>query len=39
MTLGEELNSPLELTLSQIVLGILAGAIGSIVLSVLRSYI
>ena len=35
MTLGEGLNTPLELTLSQIVLGILAGAIGSIVLSVL----
>ena len=35
MTLGEGLNTPLELTLSQIVLGILAGAIGSIILSVL----
>ena len=35
MTLGEGLNTPLELILSQIVLGILAGAIGSIVLSVL----
>ena len=35
MTLGEGLNTPLELTLSQIVLGILAGAIGSVVLSVL----
>ena len=35
MTLGEGINSPLELTLSQIVLGILAGAIGSIILSVL----
>ena len=35
MTLGEGLNTPLELTLSQIVLGILAGAIGSIVLSVI----
>ena len=31
MTLGEGINSPLELTLSQIVLGILAGAIGSVV--------
>ena len=35
MTLGEGFNNPLELTLSQIVLGILAGAIGSIILSVL----
>lgn len=35
MTLGEGLNTPLELTLSQIVLGILVGAIGSIILSVL----
>ena len=35
MTIGEGLNTPLELTLSQIVLGILAGAIGSIILSVL----
>lgn len=35
MTLGESLNSPLELTLSQIVLGILAGAIGTIILAVL----
>lgn len=34
MTLGEGLNTPLELTLSQIVLGILAGAIGSVILSV-----
>lgn len=33
MTIGESLNSPLELTLSQIVLGILAGALGSIILS------
>lgn len=33
MTVGESLNSPLELTLSQIVLGIIAGAIGSIILS------
>ncbi|MBS6183456.1 MAG: PDZ domain-containing protein [Clostridium celatum] len=35
MTLGEGLNTPLELTLSQVVLGILAGAIGSIILSIL----
>lgn len=35
MTLGEGLNTPLELTLSQIVLGILTGTIGSVVLSVL----
>lgn len=35
MTIGERLNSPLELTLSQIVLGILAGAIGTIILTVL----
>ena len=35
MTLGEGINTPLELTLSQIILGILAGAIGSIILSVL----
>lgn len=35
MTLGEGLNTPLELTLSQIVLGILAGAIGSVILSLL----
>lgn len=35
MILGEGLNTPLELTLSQIVLGILAGAIGSVILSIL----
>ena len=35
MTLGEGINTPLELTLSQIILGILAGAIGSIILSIL----
>lgn len=35
MTLGEGINTPLELTLSQIVLGILAGAIGTVILSVL----
>ncbi|MBX7409611.1 PDZ domain-containing protein [Clostridium chauvoei] len=33
MTIGESLNSPLELTLSQLVLGIIAGAIGSVILS------
>lgn len=35
MTIGESLNSPLELTLSQIVLGIIAGALGSLILSIL----
>ncbi|AYE34141.1 PDZ domain-containing protein [Clostridium septicum] len=35
MTIGESLNSPLELTLSQIVLGIIAGAVGSVILSTL----
>jgi hypothetical protein len=35
MTIGESLDSPLELTLSQIVLGIVAGAVGSIILTVL----
>lgn len=35
MTIGESIDSPLELTLSQIVLGILAGAIGSIILTML----
>ncbi|MDD7795653.1 site-2 protease family protein [Clostridium sp. 'White wine YQ'] len=33
MIIGESINSPLELTLSQIVLGIFAGAIGSLILS------
>ncbi|MGG7060051.1 PDZ domain-containing protein [Clostridium nigeriense] len=33
MTIGESINSPLELTLSQIALGIIAGAIVSIMLS------
>ncbi|MGG7144650.1 PDZ domain-containing protein [Clostridium nigeriense] len=33
MTIGESINSPLELTLSQIALGIIAGAIVSIILS------
>ena len=35
MTIGEVINSPLELTLSQIALGIIAGTIISVVLSVL----
>ena len=35
MTIGESLDSPLELTLSQIVLGIIAGALGSLILSIL----
>ena len=35
MTIGETINSPLELTLSQIALGIIAGAIVSVMLSVL----
>jgi hypothetical protein len=35
MIIGEEVNSPLELTLSQIVLGILAGILASIMLSYL----
>lgn len=35
MTIGEVINSPLELTLSQIALGIITGAIISVVLSVL----
>jgi hypothetical protein len=33
MIIGERLSSPLELTLSQIVLGIFAGTVGSIILS------
>lgn len=33
MTIGESINSPLELTLSQIALGITAGAIASLILS------
>ena len=33
MILGESINSPLELTLSQMVLGVIAGAIGSLILS------
>ncbi|EES49468.1 signal protein PDZ [Clostridium botulinum] len=35
LILGDNINTPLELTLSQIVLGILAGAIGSVILSIL----
>ena len=35
MTIGESINSPLELTLSQISLGIIAGAVVSVILSVL----
>lgn len=35
MIIGEGMNSPLELTISQIVIGIFAGAIGSIILSYL----
>lgn len=35
MTIGEKLNSPLELTFSQIVLGILAGVVGSLLLTTL----
>ena len=35
MTIGETINSPLELTLSQIALGIIAGAIVSVILSML----
>lgn len=33
MVLGEKLNSPLELTISQIVIGIIAGVIGSLILT------
>ena len=35
LTLGESINSPLELTLSQISLGIIAGAIGSLIIGFL----
>ena len=35
MIIGEPLNSPLELTISQIVIGILAGVVGSVILSYL----
>ena len=35
MTIGETINSPLELTLSQIALGIIAGAVVSLTLSIL----
>lgn len=35
MTIGEVIDTPLELTLSQIVIGILAGTIGSVILAIL----
>ncbi|MBU5454658.1 PDZ domain-containing protein [Caproiciproducens sp. MSJ-32] len=35
LTLGESINSPLELTLSQLSLGIIAGAIASVILGLL----
>ncbi|MDP4145069.1 MAG: PDZ domain-containing protein [Bacillota bacterium] len=35
MIIGEKINSPLELTLSQIVVGIFAGAIGSLIMTYL----
>lgn len=35
MTIGESLDSPLELTLSQVVLGVIAGVIGSLILAIL----
>lgn len=35
MTIGESLDSPLELTLSQIVIGIIAGIVGSLILTML----
>ncbi|MDU5105951.1 PDZ domain-containing protein [Clostridium sp.] len=35
MTIGESINSPLELTLSQIAIGIIAGAVVSVILSIL----
>lgn len=35
MIIGEPLNSPFELTISQIVIGIIAGVIGSVILSYL----
>lgn len=35
LTLGESINSPLELTLSQISLGIIAGAVASVILALL----
>ena len=35
MIIGEPLNSPFELTISQIVIGILAGVLGSVILSLL----
>ena len=35
MTIGEVIDTPLELTLSQLVIGILAGTIGSVILAIL----
>lgn len=35
LILGESINSPLELTFSQLVLGIVAGAIGSVIITML----
>lgn len=35
MTIGEAIDTPLELTLSQLVIGILAGTVGSIILAIL----
>ena len=35
LTLGESVNSPLELTLSQLSLGIIAGAVGSLIIGFL----
>ena len=35
MTIGEVIDTPLELTLSQLVIGILAGTMGSIILAIL----
>lgn len=35
VTIGESINSPLELTLSQIAIGIIAGAVVSVILSIL----
>lgn len=33
MVLGEKINSPLELTISQVVIGIIAGVVGSLILT------
>lgn len=35
MTIGESIDTPLELTLSQMVIGIIAGTLGSIILAIL----